>query len=61
MSTMKKSLYVVYDEDYGIDKRSGWSVAIDGSYYVQFEEYLIKAIVKAIYEWVRLYDKSVDE
>lgn len=44
-----KSLKIEYDEDYGIDNRSGWSVAINGSYYAQFEKRLIAALVKSFY------------
>ena len=41
------------DIDFGIDKKSGWSVAIDGSYLVQFDKWIIIALVKALwaYQW----------
>jgi hypothetical protein len=36
-----------YDKNYGIYKRKGWSIAIDGHFYVEFERFLIVALVKA--------------
>lgn len=36
-----------YDRDYGIGRRSGWSVAVAGSYRVQFERWLVVALWKA--------------
>ena len=37
-----------FDRDYGIDKLTGWSIAINGSYVVQLEKSLWVAIWKAI-------------
>ena len=37
-----------YDYEYGIDKRTGWSVFVDGSYIIQFERFLIVAVIKTI-------------
>lgn len=37
-----------HDRDYGIDRRTGWSVKRDGSYAVQLEPWLIVAILRAI-------------
>lgn len=48
-----KSLRVDYDTSYGIDDKSGWSVAIDGHYLVQFERFLFVAISKAF--WKHLF------
>lgn len=31
-----KSLELDRDKGYGVDKRTGWSVAVDGSYVAQF-------------------------
>ena len=46
---IKYNRYIIeYDEDYGIDKRRGWSVALDGHYVVMFEKWFIMAIWKAV-------------
>jgi len=42
------SLSVEFDRNYGISKRTGWSIAIDGRYLVELEKRLVKAIWKAI-------------
>lgn len=34
-----------FDRDYGIDRRTGWSIAIDGSFVVQFEKHLLVALI----------------
>lgn len=47
------SFEIEYDEDYGIDHRNGWSICIDGSYAVQLEPSLPRAIVKALRSWMR--------
>lgn len=41
-------LSIHYDTEYGIDKRTGWSIAWDGCFIVEFEKHLIIAIYKAI-------------
>lgn len=33
-----------YDHEYGIQQRSGWSVALDGHYVVQLEPSLLRAL-----------------
>jgi hypothetical protein len=43
-----KSLRLHFDRDYGSDKRSGWSIAINGSFYCELERHLFIAIFKAI-------------
>ncbi len=45
------TLRLDYDRDYGIDHRRGWSVAIDGSYYVQFWPEPITAVIVALWRW----------
>lgn len=45
----QRKIRVDYDTEYGIEQRTGWSVAINGSYIVQFERFLIFAIAKAIW------------
>ena len=50
---------IQYDQDYGIDHRKGWSIAIDGSYYVQFEKRLLVALFKAIYSYFELRDEQI--
>ncbi len=48
-----KNLIIDYDKDYGIDNKTGWSIAIDGHYITQFDKFLIIAIIKAIrFEWI---------
>lgn len=39
-------LTIDHDHDYGIDRRRGWSIAWRGSYCVQFERFLLVALVK---------------
>lgn len=39
-----------YDKNYGIDKRSGWSVALSGSYYAQFWREPVSAVVWSIWQ-----------
>lgn len=36
-----------YDRDYGVAKRSGWSVAWHGSYAVQLDPWLLSALWRA--------------
>jgi len=43
-------LRVDYDNDYGIDHQSGWSVTVEGSVLVQFEKHLLVALVKAAWK-----------
>ncbi len=45
-----KSMRIDYDRDYGISCRTGWSVAIDGHYYVQFYRCLLLALVVAAWK-----------
>lgn len=40
-------LQVEFDRDYGIGKRTGWSVAWEGSYAVQLEPWLVIALWRA--------------
>lgn len=47
-----------YDRNYGIDRRSGWSVALDGSYYAQFWFEPLSAIVWSI--WKRRRNMAYD-
>ena len=42
-----KSLKIDFDRDYGVDNRTGWSIAIDGRFAVSFERWLIVALWKA--------------
>ncbi|MGR3302382.1 MAG: hypothetical protein ACUZ8I_07735 [Candidatus Scalindua sp.] len=43
-----RKLRIDYDENYGCDNRTGWSIAWCGHYLVQLEKSLIKAIYKSI-------------
>ena len=44
-----KKFSLEYDSDYGIDNRRGWSVAINGHYYVAFKRFFVVALIKAFY------------
>ena len=55
---MIKNFKLVYDADYGIDKRTGWSVCINGSYLSQLEKSLIVAIVKAFHCYYFIIEKE---
>ena len=46
-------LKIEYDIDFGVDKRCGWSIAINGSYVVSLNKWLIIALIKALwaYQW----------
>jgi hypothetical protein len=45
--TLQTRLRIDYDRDYGIDRQTGWSVAINGVYLVQYERCLLVALSKA--------------
>lgn len=49
-----KQLRIDFDTNYGINKRTGWSIAVNGSYLVQLERFLLVAIVKALWTSFRL-------
>lgn len=38
---------VDFDRDYGCEHKTGWSIALEGSYVVQFEPRLWRALYKA--------------
>jgi hypothetical protein len=42
------SLRIHWDKDYGINKRTGWSVSVNGHFVVEFKKFLIVAIFKSI-------------
>ena len=54
-----RSFRLGYDRDYGIDRRSGWSVVVDGVVVVQFVS-LLRALRVS---WVELkkISKDLDE
>jgi hypothetical protein len=41
-----------YDKGYGIDRRSGWTVCVDGRVIVQFRRWAAFALVEA---WMRIH------
>lgn len=41
-----------YDTEFGIDRRSGWSIAVNGEYLVSLEPNLVVALWKAWWKWV---------
>lgn len=42
-----------FDLNYGVDKRTGWSVAIGGSYYAQFWREPFTAIIYSLWRAMR--------
>lgn len=49
-----KNVSVEYDTDYGVDKRSGWSICVNGSFTAELEPSLIRAIwqtVRRVRQW----------
>ena len=46
---------LAYNTDYGIDKRNGWSVAINGSYHVEFWRGKHKVVERADIDWFDAY------
>jgi plasmid stabilization system protein ParE len=55
-----KNVTIDYDENYGMDKNTGWSIAIDGHYYVQFHHDLKEAVLIAAIRHTEseLHDRS---
>lgn len=49
-----KSFKLAWDKDYGIDKRAGWSITVNGHVLVILERWLIVAACKALWRWSRL-------
>lgn len=49
---------VDFDRDYGVDKRTGWSVCINGSYVSELEKYLFTALRKAFYVYYFVWEKE---
>ena len=39
---------VHWDKNYGYSNRTGWSIAIDGSFVAELEKFLIIAVLKSI-------------
>ena len=56
-SKCNKSLTIDFDTAYGIDKRTGWSIAINGCYVVQFADSLGEAL-RAAYDYLNERDDS---
>jgi hypothetical protein len=42
-----RQMRISYDHEYGIEQRSGWSVALDGAVVVQFCPSLLRALWRA--------------
>ncbi len=55
---MMNSIRIDYDSDYGIDKRSGWSISFGGIVYVELERFLAGAIIKAVGRFIRLRENG---
>jgi hypothetical protein len=44
-----KSFRLDFDRDYGIDRRTGWSISVNGGCLVMFERSLIVALFRALF------------
>ena len=44
-----KQFSIDFDRDYGVSKRTGWSITEDGTCLVELEKHLILALIK----WIR--------
>lgn len=49
-----KNFEIQFDRGYGIDKRTGWTVVVDGSVLAELEPWLIVAVFKAIRMMIRI-------
>lgn len=47
-----KNFQLEWDTDYGIDKREGWSLTIDGEVVCQFEDSPQNAVKKGMETWM---------
>ncbi len=57
-----KTFSLTYERDYGIDKRSGWSIVRNDCLIVQFERWLVVAICKAAYRvWAAEIRRQIQE
>jgi len=43
-----ESLKIQFDRNYGINKRTGWSICVNGCFYTQLERFLVVALIKAV-------------
>lgn len=41
-----KNFNIDFDRNYGCANKTGWSIAVDGHYYISFEKHLIIALIK---------------
>ncbi len=55
---MIKNLKIEFDRNYGIDKRTGWSIVINGSFMAELEKYLFIAVIKTFYRYFCIIDKE---
>ena len=55
VSLNSRSLALDFDRDYGIDHRTGWSIAVNGHYAVELEPHLIVAFFKSIRVCINKY------
>jgi len=46
-----RSFKVEYDTEYGCDKRTGWSVCINGSYVSELERFFLVAMFKGLFRY----------
>ena len=55
---LSKFIQIKFDRDYGIDKRTGWSIVIFGRVEPQLEANLFVAIAKAVRS-LSLWDRDI--
>lgn len=53
-----RTIRIHFDRDYGCDNRTGWSIAVDGSFYSELERFLLVVVAKAIYHYWFVIDKE---
>lgn len=46
------SLCIEHDRNYGIDRRNGYSIAIDGHYVVELNPSLCQTLITAVRWWI---------
>lgn len=52
----RRSLEIGWDREYGCDKKSGWTIFVDGSCLVQFERWLLVALIKTWWHHAMLWE-----
>jgi len=53
-----KRFNIEWDKEYGQDKRTGWSVCIDGSFVAKLERYFLVALIKSLWVYFYIWEKE---